>query len=179
MYDIIYADPCWDYKGQKQQNANGDSGSAQDKYNTMTITELINNFEGFVKYNTAKDSLLFMWSSSPHLHQAIKLGDAWGFEYKTIAFIWNKGKPNPGYYTMSECEVVLVFKKKNGKIPTPRGARNVRQYLCEPRREHSRKPDTIRDRITEMFPTQRKLEMFARTRTEGWDTQGNQQDTFP
>ena len=57
------------------------------------------------------DALLFMWSTNPHLEQAISLGKSWGFEYKTIAFIWNKMKHNPGQYTLSYCEVCLLFKR--------------------------------------------------------------------
>jgi N6-adenosine-specific RNA methylase IME4 len=93
-----------------------------------------------------------------------------------VAFVWHKGKTNPGFYTMSETELCLVFKR--GKIPTPRGSRNERQFLYETRREHSRKPEEIRKRIERMFPSQSKYEMFARTQTPGWDTFGNQTNTF-
>ena len=78
---------------------------------------------------------------------------------------------------MSQCEICLIFKK--GKIPTPRGARNVKQFISEKRREHSRKPDDVRTRIELMFPTQTKLEMFARTTPAGWDVSGNQTTKFP
>ena len=47
------------------------------------------------------DCLLFMWTSNPHLAQAIELGEAWGFEYKTVAFVWDKMNHNPGQYTLS------------------------------------------------------------------------------
>jgi N6-adenosine-specific RNA methylase IME4 len=63
---------------------------------------------------------------------------------------------------------------KRGKIPTPRGSRKERQFLSELRREHSQKPDEIRNRIEKMFPTQKKLEMFARTATPGWSVFGNE-----
>lgn len=115
-----------------------------------------------------------MWTSSPHLPEAIDLGTHWGFKYVTVAFCWDKKIINPGYYTLSQVELCLVFKK--GKIPTPRGARNVRQFLSERRREHSRKPDEIKDRIERMHPEQTKLEMFARDTSPGWDSWGNETD---
>jgi hypothetical protein len=169
MYSILYADPPWDYDGRIQHNTVETTGSAQTHYNTMTLEDLkkLN-----VKEKCNKDCLLFMWSSSPHLKQALELMEAWGFEYKTIAFVWDKQKPNPGYYTISSVEICLVGKR--GTIPTPRGARNIRQFLSEKRTEHSRKPDEIRNRIVQMFPTQKKLELFARQRTEGWDVFGNE-----
>jgi N6-adenosine-specific RNA methylase IME4 len=99
---------------------------------------------------------------------------AWGFDYKTIAFVWDKQKTNPGYYTLSQVEICLVGKK--GKFPTPRGSRKERQFLSEMRGVHSKKPDEIRQRITKMFPTQKKLELFARQTSDGWDVWGNEVD---
>ena len=172
-YSVIYCDPPWDYKGQKQHNGKGgkDTGGAIKHYNTVTLKDL----KGLNVHTICEeDCLMFMWTSSPHLDQAIDLMQAWGFKYATIAFVWDKQKVNPGFYTMSQCEICLVGKK--GKIPQPRGARNVRQFISEMRGKHSEKPTAIRDRITEMFPTQKKIELFARNKTEGWDFWGNEVD---
>jgi N6-adenosine-specific RNA methylase IME4 len=113
-----------------------------------------------------------MWTSSPHLEQSIELMKAWGFEYKTIAFIWDKQKTNPGYYTLSRCEICLVGKR--GLFPANRGSRKEQQFLSEMRREHSQKPDEVRLRIERMFPNSKKLELFAREKREGWDVFGNE-----
>ena len=170
-YQIIYADPPWDYKGQLQHAGpkKNNTGGAIKHYNTMTLKELkllpISTI-------TEKDCLLFMWSSSPHLDQAIELGKSWGFKWATVGFIWHKQKTNPGFYTLSQCELCLIFKK--GKIPTPRGARNIRQFLSVQRGKHSTKPEEIRNRITKMFPTQSKIELFARTIHPNWDYWGNE-----
>jgi N6-adenosine-specific RNA methylase IME4 len=169
MYSIVYADPPWDYNGREQHNTAEANKSASDHYNTATLEDLKKIKVASV---CAKDCLLFMWTSSPHLEQALELMKAWGFQYKTIAFVWHKQKTNPGYYTVSSVEICLVGKK--GIIPSPRGARNIRQFLSEERTEHSKKPDEIRNRIVQMFPTQKKLELFARQRTEGWDVFGNE-----
>ena len=118
----------------------------------------------------AADCLLFLWATSPHLDQAIALGKAWGFAWATVAFVWDKERVNPGHYTLSQCELCLVFKR--GKIPQPRGARDVRQLVVERRGPHSAKPAAVRRRIEAMFPTQRKLELFARERVTGWDAWG-------
>ena len=168
-YSIIYADPAWDYDNRIQHNGKETTGSAVYHYPTMKLEEMKKlNVESI----TEKDSLLFMWSSSPHLPQAIQLMNAWGFEYKTIAFVWDKQRVNPGYYTMSQVEICLVGKR--GKIPTPRGERNVKQFLSEMKTIHSKKPDEIRNRIVAMFPTQKKVELFARQSPEGWDVWGNE-----
>lgn len=178
-YDIIYADPPWDYGGKmqfdksciKSENKNWEKNifisAANFKYPTIKTKVM----KCIPIWRIASDScLLFMWVTNPHLAQGIELGTAWGFEYKTVAFIWDKMCHNPGQYTLSNCEMCLVFKR--GKIPTPRGARNIQQLIRSPRREHSRKPDEVRDNIVKMFPTQKKIELFARQKTVGWDTWG-------
>ncbi len=168
-YDVIYADPPWDYKGQLQHagRGNGDSGGAIRHYPTVRLRDLKTLDISCI---ASPDCLLFMWATNPHLDQAIDLGKAWGFRWATVAFVWDKMRVNPGYYTMSQCEFCLVFKR--GRIPLPRGARNVRQLVSERRRAHSRKPDEVRKRINLMFPDASKIELFARSREPGWAVWG-------
>jgi N6-adenosine-specific RNA methylase IME4 len=170
-YSVLYADPPWSYAGHTQHNGVTSVKSAEDHYNTMTLEELK---QLKIQEKTEKDCVLFLWTSSPHLEQALELMKAWGFDYKTIAFVWDKQKTNPGYYTLSQVEICLVGKK--GKFPTPRGSRKERQFLSEMRGVHSKKPDEIRQRISRMFPTQKKLELFARQTSDGWDVWGNEVD---
>ena len=146
-FDIIYADPPWDYGGKMQfdrsskktENLNWEKdifiSAANFKYPTIKTNDMMKIPIGDIANDNC---LLFMWVTNPHLAQGIELGKAWGFEYKTVAFVWDKMNHNPGQYTLSNCELCLVFKK--GKIPTPRGARNIQQLVRVPRTEHSRKP---------------------------------------
>lgn len=171
-YDIIICDPPWDYGGQTQHGGKGnpDSGGALKHYPTMKLVDMINSIRP-IEW-AADDCLLFMWSSWPHLDQAIKLGEGWGFRYVHTPFIWHKQRTNPGFYTMTQTEPVLCFKR--GRIPQPRGTRNERQVVEALRGRHSEKPREVQDRITRMFPTQNKLEMFAREAYPGWDAWGNE-----
>ena len=175
-WDILYADPPWDYKGQLQHAGPGsdDTGGAVRHYPTITL-------DGLKRLDVpaiaADDSLLFLWATSPHLDQAIELGKAWGFAWATVAFVWDKVRVNPGFYTMSQCELCLVFKR--GRIPTPRGARNVRQLVTARRGPHSAKPSEVRARIEAMFPAQTKLELFARQTATGWDAWGLDVAEYP
>ena len=171
-YSIIYADPPWDYKGQRQHNGKGgkETGGAEVHYPTVTLQDL-KKLE--ISKIAATNCLLFMWTTSPHLDQAIELGKSWGFQWATVGFVWNKERVNPGFYTMSQCELCLVFKK--GKIPNPRGKRNIRQYLSIRRENHSSKPSEVRERINEMFPAQEKIELFSREMLNGkWTVWGNE-----
>lgn len=178
-YHIIYADPPWDYGGKMQFDKSSKSAEDMDWSKNIFISSA--NF----KYPTVKteilkkiplteiahdDCLLFMWVTSPHMAQGIKLGEAWGFDYKTIAFIWDKMVHNPGQYTLSYCELCLVFKR--GRIPRPRGTRNEKQLIRSPRSEHSVKPKEVREAIERMFPEQNRIELFAREKPEKWDVWG-------
>lgn len=178
-YSIIYADPPWDYGGKMQFDKSG-----KVDFNKGWEKDVFVSAANF-KYPTVKtkdlkkiplqqicedDCLLFMWVTNPHLEQGIELGNSWGFDYKTVGFVWDKMKHNPGQYTVSYCELCLIFKK--GKIPRPRGRRNVKQLLRVPRGKHSEKPIEVIKSIDEMFPTQTKIELFARRSHPGWDTWG-------
>lgn len=178
-YQVIYADPPWDYGGKmqydkttmKEENTGFKKeifiSSASFKYPTLKLKQLK---ELNVNAIADDDCLLFMWTTGPQLENSIELGEAWGFEYKTVAFVWNKMVHNPGHYTLSQTEFVLVFKK--GKFPTPRGARNIRQLIEVHRGKHSEKPMEVIDGITKMFPEQDKIELFARNNYIGWDHWG-------
>ena len=178
-YQVIYADPAWDYGGKMQYDKTSIKtenigferdifiSSAAFKYPTLKLKELmLLNVPAIAD----DDCILFMWTTGPQLENAIKLGNAWGFEYKTVAFVWDKMVHNPGRYTLSQTEFVLVFKK--GKFPTPRGARNIKQLVSVHRGKHSEKPIEVIAGITEMFPQQKKIELFARKNFMGWDNWG-------
>ena len=178
-YAVIYADPPWDYGGKMQYDKSNiktiNTGfeknvfisAANFKYPTLKLNELRKlNVQSIAE----DDCILFMWTTGPQMSNSIELGEAWGFEYKTVAFVWDKQVHNPGRYTLSQTEFVLAFKK--GKFPTPRGARNVRQLVSVHRGEHSEKPEIVIDGITKMFPEQKKIELFARKNYIGWDNWG-------
>ena len=179
QYDVIYADPPWDYGGKMQYDQSSIKSlnvgfekkvfisAANFKYPTLTMKELK---ELDVVSIASKDCILFMWTTGPQFANAIELGKAWGFEYKTVAFVWDKQVHNPGRYTLSQTEFVLAFKR--GRFPTPRGARNIRQLLSVHRGKHSEKPEQVIQGITQMFPQQKKIELFARKNFVGWDNWG-------
>jgi N6-adenosine-specific RNA methylase IME4 len=170
-YSILYADPPWSYDGESMHNERGRSktGNAEAHYPTLGIDKLK---EWNIPDICNENSILFMWVISPFLDVGIELGKSWGFEYKTIAFVWDKSIPIPGYYTMGQCEVCLLFKK--GNIPQPRGDRNIKQYYEKKKTRHSEKPEEFRKRIEKMFPEHSKIELFARSKNKGWDVFGNQ-----
>jgi N6-adenosine-specific RNA methylase IME4 len=120
---------------------------------------------------------LFLWCTFPYLDKQIKLFSHWGFKYKTLGFSWIKTNPKSGtpffgvgYYAKSNCEVCLMGVK--GKMKPV--SNKVSSCVIAPRREHSRKPDEVRDRIVELFGDVPRIELFARQAYPGWDVWGNE-----
>lgn len=171
-YAIIYADPPWKY--------GGDGGKkwrpASEYYPTMSFKEL-KDLGPVVKNISEDDSLLFMWAVSSELKRCIEVGESWGFKYITVAFVWYKERANVGNYTMSGCELCLLFKR--GKIPKDR-VRNPgqKQFFSAPVSVHSKKPIEIAERISKMYPESRKIELFARDSKPGYDNWGDETDKF-
>lgn len=122
----------------------------------------------------AKKSALIMWTFGAHLEQALELGRAWGYTYKTDLHYWlklskhGKRRISMGYYSRKEVEIVLLFTKKPPKVKH----RGIRQMIEAPIREHSRKPDSLYDNVEAMFDGP-YLEMFARTKRIGWESCGD------
>jgi len=170
-YQIIYADPPWECSTQNVAKKSFIKRQGSFHYNSMKLEDICNLS---VQKITDCNALLFLWVRSPALDWGLELGKCWGFKYSTVAFVWDKQRILPSFYTPSQIEICLVFKK--GKIPRPRGSTKEHQFLSEKRTSHSKKPNTIRNRISNMFPFQNKIELFACQKTEGWTSIGNKID---
>lgn len=128
----------------------------------------------------AKDSALFLWATFPQLPEALRLIRAWGFTFKTVAFVWLKlNKKSPtwfyglGYWTRGNAEICLLAKRGKPK----RRSAGVHQFIISPVEEHSKKPDVTRDKIIELAGDLPRVELFARQKTPGWDVWGNEVDS--
>jgi site-specific DNA-methyltransferase (adenine-specific) len=167
-YQIILADPPWDY------NDKGCQGTMANHYSGMKIKDIcslpISEIAG-------KNCILFLWTTYPMLKEALTVIDAWGFTYKTIAFQWLKLNPSTlgffyglGRWTRGNTEPCLLATKGKPKRISP----NVFQIIDRPRMKHSKKPHEARKRIIELVGDLPRIELFARQKTEGWDVWGNE-----
>ena len=167
-YNIIYADPPWKYN----------TTNSFKKYPCVPIKD-IKLFP--VQKITEDNCALFLWATCPILPECIETLKSWGFRYVTVAFTWiktNKKNKQPfmglGNWTRANTEVCLLGLK--GKLD--RKSNNVRQVVLSPLREHSRKPDEVRDSIVDLFGDIPSIELFARQTVKGWDCWGNETNKF-
>ena len=176
-YRIIYADPPWKYGSKHYQDGNRDFKSLDAQYDTMTIPDLkllpVANI-------SKKDSICFMWVTDSHLKEGIEVLEAWGFTYKTIGFNWikktskNNTCVNFAPWTLKSSEICLIGTK--GTMTKYKTSNSVRQLIEVERTKHSKKPDEARIRINELFNDSKKIELFARESSSGWDRWGDEAD---
>ena len=150
-YNIIYADPPWDYGNTK--NLNGKfCGIADRHYNVMKFQDIC----------------------------CLPVQNIAGFKYATVGFVWIKMKNDMscvredglGKYTISNAEYCLIARK--GKYW--RESRDIKQVIQYPKTAHSSKPPEIRERIVSLCGDLPRIELFARDLCPGWDSIGNEID---
>lgn len=168
-YQIIYADPPWEYK------FSGTRSRAIDDYPTMKLEDI----KGLrVNHIAGDNSVLLLWATPPKLDWAMEVIPAWGFEYKTIAFTWVKTNKNAmglfwgmGYYTRSNPEIILLATRGE---TLPRLCHDIHSVVMSEVMEHSHKPAIVRENIVRLFGDLPRIELFARQKVEGWDCWGNE-----
>ncbi|WP_341893762.1 MT-A70 family methyltransferase [Ferrovibrio terrae] len=180
-YRVVYADPPWKFSAGKNKNPSR-------HYPTMPLRDIAALPVAGLAH--PEGCRLLMWVTPPILLLPFgprEVLTAWGFKYSTVRtwfklynrenglFIYNNSMSRgPGYEATGDAEFLVVAKRgrperiAGGK---PRGA------IFGQRREHSRKPDFVRDEICTLFQGPR-VELFTRTQHDGFDNFGNEIGKF-
>lgn len=111
---------------------------------------------------------LYLWVTHKYLPDGLDLLQRWGFRYQCL-MTWCKNTGMVPYSWMYDTEHVL-FATRGGLRVLRRG---LRLSFDEPVNGHSAKPDVFYDRVRQASPGPR-LDMFARTRRDGFTTWGNE-----
>lgn len=170
-YGVIYADPPWHYKVYSKK---GMGRSAESHYPTMKLEDI----KALPVADLAdRDCALFLWVTLPCLLEGIEVLKAWGFTYKTTAFVWIKQNRKAdslfwgmGYWTRSNAEICLLGTKGRPK----RMDKKIHQVVVSHVEEHSKKPQEVHNRIIRLLGDVPRIELFARRKTEGFDVWGNE-----
>lgn len=195
-YSLILADPPWWY-AQRSKGSQKDptkktkfGGGASAAYPLMKDHEIV-DLGPRIQAITAKDCALLLWATNPKLDVAMKVIEAWGFEFTTVAFTWVKTTPTgkifrgTGAYTAANPEPILLGTR--GKVrpakrlgessvilaPHPRYPKDHPDAELAGKIIHSRKPPEARERIVNVFGDVPRVELFCREPALGWDAVGN------
>ena len=178
-YNIIYADPAWLYYNDStaKPDCTTIKGMRRPPYQVMSSSEIMSLP---IEELADDDAILFIWTTDYHLEKCMQVIKAWGFQYKTVGFVWSKKNKNGSQvcfmraYTMKSGVELCLLATRGKNAHKLVKKHNIKAYIESPRLHHSKKPDEIRDRIVELVGDIPRIELFARQKTDGWDVWGNE-----
>ena len=158
-FDVILADSPWAYN-----DASRNRGGALRHYQTQS-DEWIQSLP--VRELAAPDCALFLWATWPKLPEALATMAAWGFTYKTVAFVWVKTTKvqkaigwllrklswGMGHWTRANTEPILLGTRGKPK----RADAGIHQVIMSPRRKHSEKPPEAHRQIEKLIQAEQRL----------------------
>lgn len=159
-FNIILADPPWRYDFSLTKNR-----KIENQYPTLKIEDICK-----LKPPIADSSIIYLWVPSPKLKDGIRVLESWGYEYKT-SMVWIKDRIGMGYYTRGQHELILIGKR--GTISPPEPSKRPPSVINAPRTKHSEKP-LLHELLEKLYPNQKYLELFARTKHDNWEAWGNE-----
>lgn len=172
-YDIVYVDPPWYYYGSPIKDA-----AAGKHYPLMSLEELA---AIDVRQMLSPRAAVFIWATCPRLNFAFKLIESWKLHYRGVAYVWVKvnregkiisGQGIPPTFTKPTSELLLVATTNATGRPFPILDLAQPQVVLHPRGAHSEKPAIFRSLIESLCGRRSRIELFARSRVEGWDAWG-------
>lgn len=168
-YKTIYADPPWMESGggRIQRGANR-------HYSLMKTSEIM---KLPVKELADPDGChLYLWTTNNFLQDALKVVEAWGFEYITL-ITWVKDRKGLGQYyrgLTEHCIFAVTKKRLPYKLEDGKRCQGVTGFF-KPKGPHSKKPEIMRQMI-ERVSYEPRIELFAREAHDGWDVWGDEID---
>lgn len=176
-FRVALADPAWNF-------ASGPGRHPSRHYSVMKLPDI----KALpVRELTHPDGMrVLLWVTLPFLQKGFEVLDAWGARYSTArgwVKTWN-GHEGPvglgdlargtGYEVIGNLEMLLI-----GKIGAcrPITGRKPLSVMMSPRREHSRKPDDLREQIEANYRGPH-VELFSRTDRPFWSAWGDQTGKF-
>ena len=186
-FGLLAVDAPWPYDNNRDHKAS----MGGTPYPQMTIRDLC-SLRPLIDRVVNKDSVLLLYATMPKLPEALQVMAAWGYSYVCCPWVWVKLQPRGtietqgkdvvlrggiysglGSYTAGNAELLLMGKRGRG---CPRQSKTMKQIVFAPRGAHSSKPEEIRNRIDQVWPSIPKLELFARPpiRTKNWLKLGNE-----
>ncbi|MCE7567580.1 MT-A70 family methyltransferase [Aliivibrio fischeri] len=173
-FNIIYADPPWQFKNSKTGGSHK-SGAEQVYKNVMTVEDIKNMP---IQDIAADNCVLVMWWVGAMPKEAIEVVEAWGFTIKNMnGFVWEKLTQRlkmffgMGHWTRAGSESAIIATKGKPK----RVSASVRAVFRAKIGKHSAKPEKARKNVVKLCGDTTRIELFGRGNTKkGWYVLGNE-----
>ena len=167
-YKTIYMDPPWAEQG------GGKIKRGADRHYPLMKTKDIAKLP-IKELADPEGCHLYLWVTNNFLKDGLWLLEQCGFEYVTT-ITWVKDRISLGQYFRGLSEHCLFATTKK-RLPYKLDDNGKRcqgvTAFTELKREHSRKPEKMREMIERVSYSPR-IELFAREAFEGWDCWGNE-----
>jgi N6-adenosine-specific RNA methylase IME4/ParB-like chromosome segregation protein Spo0J len=157
-------DPPWRY------NAGLSDRSAENHYPTMDPDEI----EALpIPYCLTDAALLGLWATVPHLYNALRIVERWGFTYRSL-HTWDKQIAGTGHWLRNQTEHLILATR--GNFPAPLDGTQWTSFLSERKGKHSVKPLRYYQLIEAYTPSLIRVEGFSRSKQPrpGWVYWGNE-----
>lgn len=173
QFEIIYSDPPWPQKKGNLRKCRPNQGKDLD-YNTETIEKCFQLQDEFFDQASEKHNV-FIWTIDKFLHETEKEMEKRGYVLHA-RFIWDKENGVAPAFTVRFSHEYLLWFYKKGKMlkPAKECQGKYTTVLREQATKHSKKPKCAYKMLEDMFPTAKKIELFARKRRKGWESWGNE-----
>jgi len=164
-YKTILIDPPWLERGGGKIKRGADK-----HYKLMNTDDIIWTIKKCGLFNPDPDGChMYLWVTNNFLKDGLKVMERLRFRYITN-IVWVKDKFGLGQYFRGQHELCLFGRYGETLLPK---VRNIPTVLFAERTKHSKKPEEMY-KIIEKISYPPRLELFARTTREGWDSWGDE-----
>lgn len=172
-YDLIVADPPWkQHKGGAKAVRPNSSGTELD-YPVISLEEIERHMRQATSL-TENNSILFLWTIDKYLFEAQEMAERLGYRLHA-RMIWDKVTGIPAAFTVRFGHEYLLYMYRGKLLPVATEERGkIHTVFREKVSRHSQKPEISFDIINRLYPTARKLELYARQERPGYDCWGNE-----
>ena len=179
QYDLIVADPPWKQaKGGKKSVRPISSGTELD-YPVCSLEEIKEHLAQATSLTSGENSILFLWTIDKYLFEAQKIAEELGYKLHA-RMIWDKVTGIPAAFTVRYGHEYLLYMYKGKLTPVATEERGkIHTVFREQVKRHSQKPEISFEIINRLYPSARKLELYARTEQDGYDCWGNEVNKQP
>ena len=171
-YEVVYTDPPW----KQQKGGLRKCRPNQDRnldYNTLSLADIA-TYQRQSMLISEENHAVFMWTIDKYLHQAEQMMQELGYKLHA-RFIWDKENGIAPAFTVRFSHEYLLWFYKGKMQPIAIEQRGkFTTVLREKSKKHSKKPICAYEMIEALYPTESKLEMYARDERRGWDCWGDE-----
>ena len=173
-YSIIYSDPPWEQKKGNTRKCRPNQGKELD-YKVMRLEDIKEFHKKILEKNTSDKHNVFMWTIDKFLPLTEQFMKELGYDLHA-RFVWDKENGIAPAFTVRYSHEYLLWFFKKGKIlmPKPEARGKYTTVIRERSTKHSKKPQAAYEMLEDMFEGFPKVELFARSTRNGWDSFGDE-----